>query len=65
MFPENISSLTETRDALLGPQELMTLSKPSALKSGPVRSFGPNLKDRDRDRSSQFGKLQKTGPQPK
>ena len=28
MFPENISSLTETRDALLGPQEFMTSSKP-------------------------------------
>src|SRR5271154_7153474 len=28
----------------------------SALKSGPVRSLGPNLKDRDRDRSSKFGK---------
>src|SRR5271156_7139668 len=34
----------------------------SAWRSGPVRSLAQNLKDRDRDRSSIFGKAPKTGP---
>ena len=34
----------------------------SVCKSGPVRSFGPKLKDRDRDQSTFILELKKTGP---
>ena len=34
----------------------------SVCKSGPVRFFGPKLKDRDRDRSTFILELKKTGP---
>ena len=34
----------------------------SVCKSGPVRSFGPKLKDRDRDWSTFILELKKTGP---
>jgi hypothetical protein len=33
----------------------------SAWKSGPVRFFGPNFRDRDRDRSPFILELKKTG----
>ena len=36
-------------------------SRSSVCKSGPVRSFGPKLEDRDRDQSTFILELKKTG----